>query len=70
MKRPTIVRAAIACTATAAVAAGAALAAKRRSRSDMSMAQVARKIPAWGKTEVRPPEREHERPYMGSTPSQ
>ncbi|MBA2364629.1 MAG: hypothetical protein H0V86_13970 [Chloroflexia bacterium] len=70
MKRPTLVKAAIAGTATTAIAAGAALVARRRSRGHLSMEQIARKIPAWGKTEVRPPEREHERPYMGSTPNQ
>jgi len=70
MKRPTIVGTAIACTATAAVAAGAALAARRRSRGNISVAQAARRIPEWGRAEVRPPEREHEPPYLGSTPTQ
>ena len=70
MKRPTMARAAILGTATAAFAAGMAVIARRRSSGEMSIAQVARRVPAWGKTEVRPPEREHQGPYMGSTPSQ
>lgn len=70
MKRPTMSRVAILGTAATALAAGAAVLARRRSTGELSMAQVARRVPAWGKTEVRPPESQHEGPYMGSTPSQ
>ncbi len=70
MKRPSLGRAAI-FGAAAAVAGAATVMVRRNSNQEISLAQIVRKIPIWGRSELRPPpENRSEGPYMGTGPTQ
>lgn len=70
MKRPSLGRAAI-FGAAAAVAGAATVMLRRNSNQEISLAQIVRKIPIWGRSELRPPpEDQREGPYMGIGPTQ
>ena len=72
MKLPAMTRTrALVAGAAAVVAAGGALIARRRAPLDLSIGQLARRVPVWGRTEVLPPpEPERQPPYMGPGPTQ